>query len=312
MPLRFVSSAFLAIVAVAVAECAQIVGVLLVFTLMVGPAAAAMNLTRRLGAGDRALGGAGARRSLGRPDARLSTPTGRPASGSPRSPAWCSSGRRRGGSPNRAGSEKMNAAPAQSSCARLRSRPSKPFRSWPLRLPSRLRRMAFARTKSPSRLPKIISSTSSLGARATVAAAARRGGGDARAGDRPGRRPGRADRPRARGARRRARRRSTAISTRRLRDLMPDPFVLRDMEAATERLDGGGRAARAGRDLRRLRRRRRLQRGPRSANIWKPAAARRSSTFPTGSPRGTAPTSRRWPPSPPRARASSSPSIAAR
>ena len=49
VPLRFVSSAFLAIVAVAVAECAQIVGVLLVFTLMVGPAAAAMNLTRRLG-----------------------------------------------------------------------------------------------------------------------------------------------------------------------------------------------------------------------------------------------------------------------
>ena len=48
VPLRFVSTAFLAIVAVAVAECAQIVGVLLVFTLMVGPAAAATNLTRRL------------------------------------------------------------------------------------------------------------------------------------------------------------------------------------------------------------------------------------------------------------------------
>jgi len=48
VPLRFVSAAFLAIVAVAVAECAQIVGVLLVFTLMVGPAAAAMNLSRRL------------------------------------------------------------------------------------------------------------------------------------------------------------------------------------------------------------------------------------------------------------------------
>ena len=48
VPLRFVSAAFLAIVAVAVAECAQIVGVLLVFTLMVGPAAAAINLTRRL------------------------------------------------------------------------------------------------------------------------------------------------------------------------------------------------------------------------------------------------------------------------
>ena len=48
VPIRFVSAAFLAIVAVAVAECAQIVGVLLVFTLMVGPAAAAMNLSRRL------------------------------------------------------------------------------------------------------------------------------------------------------------------------------------------------------------------------------------------------------------------------
>jgi zinc/manganese transport system permease protein len=48
VPLRFVAAAFLAIVAVAVAESAQIVGVLLVFTLMVGPAAAAMNLTRRL------------------------------------------------------------------------------------------------------------------------------------------------------------------------------------------------------------------------------------------------------------------------
>jgi zinc/manganese transport system permease protein len=51
VPLRFVTSAFLAVVAVTVAECAQIVGVLLVFTLMVGPAAAAMNLTRRLAPG---------------------------------------------------------------------------------------------------------------------------------------------------------------------------------------------------------------------------------------------------------------------
>jgi zinc/manganese transport system permease protein len=48
VPLRFVSAAFLGLVAVAVAECAQIVGVLLVFTLMVGPAAAANNLSRRL------------------------------------------------------------------------------------------------------------------------------------------------------------------------------------------------------------------------------------------------------------------------
>ncbi len=51
VPVRFVSTAFLAIVGIAVAECAQIVGVLLVFTLMVGPAAAAQNVSRRLAAG---------------------------------------------------------------------------------------------------------------------------------------------------------------------------------------------------------------------------------------------------------------------
>jgi zinc/manganese transport system permease protein len=45
--LRLVSVLFLAIVAVGVAECAQIVGVLLVFALMVGPAAAAQRLTSR-------------------------------------------------------------------------------------------------------------------------------------------------------------------------------------------------------------------------------------------------------------------------
>jgi zinc/manganese transport system permease protein len=49
--LRQVSMLFLAIVALAVAECTQIVGVLLVFTLMVGPAAAAQNMTSRLGRG---------------------------------------------------------------------------------------------------------------------------------------------------------------------------------------------------------------------------------------------------------------------
>src|SRR5450432_584633 len=47
-PLQLISTAFLAIVAVAVAECAQIVGVLLVFTLMVGPAASALRFSRRL------------------------------------------------------------------------------------------------------------------------------------------------------------------------------------------------------------------------------------------------------------------------
>ena len=45
--LRLVSVLFLAVVALAVAECAQIVGVLLVFALMVGPAAAAQQCTMR-------------------------------------------------------------------------------------------------------------------------------------------------------------------------------------------------------------------------------------------------------------------------
>ena len=51
VPVRLVSILFMAIVAVAVAEAAQIVGVLLVFTLMVGPAAAAQRLSTRLGQG---------------------------------------------------------------------------------------------------------------------------------------------------------------------------------------------------------------------------------------------------------------------
>ncbi|MBV9758533.1 MAG: metal ABC transporter permease [Alphaproteobacteria bacterium] len=51
VPLRLVSILFLAVVALAVAECAQIVGVLLVFTLMVGPAAAAQRITARLAPG---------------------------------------------------------------------------------------------------------------------------------------------------------------------------------------------------------------------------------------------------------------------
>lgn len=49
--LRLVSTLFLAVTALAVAACTQIVGVLLVFTLMVGPAAAAQNLTTRLSTG---------------------------------------------------------------------------------------------------------------------------------------------------------------------------------------------------------------------------------------------------------------------
>ncbi|MGN6808072.1 MAG: metal ABC transporter permease, partial [Trinickia sp.] len=49
--LRVVSMLFLTIAALAVAACTQIVGVLLVFTLMVGPAAAAQNISTRLRSG---------------------------------------------------------------------------------------------------------------------------------------------------------------------------------------------------------------------------------------------------------------------
>jgi zinc/manganese transport system permease protein len=49
--LRLISVLFLVIVAVVTAECAQIVGVLLVFGLMIAPAAAAQRVTRRLGWG---------------------------------------------------------------------------------------------------------------------------------------------------------------------------------------------------------------------------------------------------------------------
>ncbi len=49
--LRLHAVLFLAIVAFATAEAAQIVGVLLVFTLMVGPAASSLRLTRRVGPG---------------------------------------------------------------------------------------------------------------------------------------------------------------------------------------------------------------------------------------------------------------------
>lgn len=48
VPLRLLSVLFLGIVAIAVAEAAQVVGVLLVFALMVGPAATALRLARRL------------------------------------------------------------------------------------------------------------------------------------------------------------------------------------------------------------------------------------------------------------------------
>jgi len=88
LSLGLISGAFLAVVALALAECAQIVGVLLVFTLMVGPAASAQRLTTRLGPSIvlfMALAEAWA-------EWRLPTgPTGRQASGSPHwadRPTW--------------------------------------------------------------------------------------------------------------------------------------------------------------------------------------------------------------------------------
>lgn len=51
VPLRLVSTVFLGLVALAIAGSSQIVGILLVFTLTVGPAAAAQRLSARLGRG---------------------------------------------------------------------------------------------------------------------------------------------------------------------------------------------------------------------------------------------------------------------
>ena len=51
VPMRLISTGFLAIVAFAVSECAQIVGVLLVFALMVGPPATAQRLATGVWAG---------------------------------------------------------------------------------------------------------------------------------------------------------------------------------------------------------------------------------------------------------------------
>ena len=51
VPVRLLDVLFLTVVALTTAECVQIVGVLLVFVLMVGPAAAAQSLTTRVGPG---------------------------------------------------------------------------------------------------------------------------------------------------------------------------------------------------------------------------------------------------------------------
>ena len=64
--LRRVAMLFLAIVAIAVAEAAQVVGVLLVFALMVAPAATALRADRAPGVGRGACRAARPRRNLGR------------------------------------------------------------------------------------------------------------------------------------------------------------------------------------------------------------------------------------------------------
>ena len=66
VPLRFISTAFLAIVALAVSESAQIVGILLVFSLMVGPPAAAQLLVTGLSSGMALSAGLAIGRSLAR------------------------------------------------------------------------------------------------------------------------------------------------------------------------------------------------------------------------------------------------------
>ena len=66
VPLRFISTAFLAIVALAVSESAQIVGILLVFSLMVGPPAAAQRLVTGLWSGMALSAGVASGRGLAR------------------------------------------------------------------------------------------------------------------------------------------------------------------------------------------------------------------------------------------------------
>ena len=69
--LRLTGIYFMAIVALTVSACVEIVGILLVFTLMVGPAAAAERLTSRLAAGLASRGIARGRRGVDRHHHRL-------------------------------------------------------------------------------------------------------------------------------------------------------------------------------------------------------------------------------------------------
>ena len=71
VPLGLVSTLFMVIVAVTTAEAIQIVGVLLVFALMVAPAATALRLTRGVSAGHHRLDRDRRRHRLDQPVARL-------------------------------------------------------------------------------------------------------------------------------------------------------------------------------------------------------------------------------------------------
>ena len=92
-------------------------------------------------------------------------------------------------------------------------------------------------------------------------AAARRGGGGARAGDRAERAAATNCLPACSPGAASALTRSRAISSRRCATLMPDPFALRRHGGGDGAARRRGAARRAGRDLRRLRRRRRGERG---------------------------------------------------
>ena len=75
---------FLAIVALATAECAQIVGVLLVFTLMVGPAGGGAAADRRVAAGVALAAALALAEGVARHHARVLHRLADAASGSPR------------------------------------------------------------------------------------------------------------------------------------------------------------------------------------------------------------------------------------
>ena len=78
VPVRLLGVVFMVLLAWTVAQAVQVVGVLLIFGLLVTPAAAAQHLTARAGAGRGLVGAAGGRLGLGRADDGL-LPVPRPA-----------------------------------------------------------------------------------------------------------------------------------------------------------------------------------------------------------------------------------------